>query len=184
MTAIVEHMDADTAAAAEPQPPAPLVLDDASLERLAALVWARRPPARSPWQTSLLVMLAGALIAAATAGYFSLRGDIAALGTSLRAEMASLETGLRAEMASREESLRADMTALGTSLRAEMASLEENLRADMASLEENLRADMASLEESLRAELREFRAEFNMVARDHTQRLARLEAAHPHSAAG
>ena len=130
-------MDADAEAAAEPQPAAPLVLDDASLERLAALVWARRPPARSPWQTSLLVMLAGALIAAATAGYFSLRGDIAALGTSLRAENAALETSLRAEI--------------------------------------------AAVEESLRAELREFRAEFNMVARDHTQRLARLEAAHPPS---
>lgn len=48
--------------------------------------------------------LAGALIAAATAGYFSLRGDIADLGTSLRAENAALETSLCADMASLEES--------------------------------------------------------------------------------
>lgn len=140
MTTIVEHMDADAEAAAEPQPAAPLVLDDASLEQLAALVAARQQPARSPWQMSLLLMLTGAMIAAATAGYFSLRSDIATLGTSLRAENAALETSLRAEI--------------------------------------------AAVEESLRAELREFRAEFNMVARDHTQRLARLEAAHPHPAAG
>ena len=88
---------------------------------------------------SLLVTLASALIAAATAGYFSLRGDIASLGASMRAENAALET--------------------------------------------NLRSDLAAVEESLRSELREFRAEFNELALDTTQRLAYLESAHPHPAA-
>lgn len=138
MTAIVEEMEADAGSSAAQQPAAPLVMDDATLERLAALLRAgQQPPTRSAWQTSLLITLAGALIAAATAGYFSLRGDIAALGVSLRAENAALEGSLRGEI--------------------------------------------ASLEGSLRAEIREFRAEFNEVALDHTQRLARLEAAHPHT---
>lgn len=99
---------------------------------------------------SLLVTLAGALIAAATAGYFSLRGDIASLGASMRAENAALET---------------------------------NLRSDMAALEASLRSEIAAVEESLRSELREFRADFNELALDTTQRLAHLESAHPHPAA-
>ena len=150
MATIVEGMDAGAGAAASPQPMAPVVLDDATLERLAALLRAGQQPARPAWQMSLLVTLAGALIAAATAGYFSLRGDIASLGASVRAENAALETGLRSEIA-----------AVGESLRSEIAAVEG----------------------SLRTELREFRAEFNEVALDHTQRLARLEAAHPHPAA-
>ena len=137
MTTIVENMEDDGGSSAEQQPAAPIVIDDATLERLAVLLRAgQQPPARSAWQTSLLITLAGALIAAATAGYFSLRGDIASLGTALRAENAALE--------------------------------------------ESLRGEIAAVEESLRTELREFRAEFNEVALDHTQRLARLEAAHPH----
>lgn len=103
-------------------------------------------------------MLAGALIAAATAGYFSLRGDIAALGTSLRAEIAAVDQGLRAEIAAGDRSL----------------------RAEIAAVDEGLRAEIRAVDERLRAELREFRAEFNKVALDHTERLARLEAAHPH----
>ena len=88
MTAIVEDMDAGAAAAAAvPQPTAPIVLDDAALDRLADLLRARILPTRPAWQTSLLVTLAGALIAAATAGYFSLRGDIATGNASLRAEL-------------------------------------------------------------------------------------------------
>ncbi len=150
MATIVEGMDAGAGAAASPQPMAPVVLDDATLERLAALLRAGQQPARPAWQMSLLVALAGALIAATTAGYFSLRGDIASLGASVRAENAALETGLRSEI---------------------------------AAVEESLRSEIAAVEGSLRTELREFRAEFNEVALDHTQRLARLEAAHPHPAA-
>ena len=140
MATIVERVEDDAGSGAEQQPAAPLVIDDATLERLAVLLRAGQPqpPSRSAWQTSLLITLAGALIAAATAGYLSLRGDIASLGTSLRAEIASGDSSLRAEI--------------------------------------------AAVEESLRTELREFRAEFNEVALDHTQRLARLEAAHPHPA--
>ena len=134
MTAIVEHMDAG--AAAVPQPTAPVVLDDASLDRLADLLRARILPARPPWQTSLMITLAGALIAAATAGYFSLRGDIATLGTSLRTEIAAGDASLRAEI--------------------------------------------AAVDAGLRAELQDFRDEFNMVARDHTDRLARLETVQAH----
>ena len=137
MATIVERMEAEADETASQPPAAPVVLDDATLERLVAVLrLGAPPPARPAWQISLLIMLAAALIAAATAGYFSLRGDIAALGTSLRAEIAAGDASLRAEI--------------------------------------------ATVEESLRAELREFRAEFNMVALDHTERLARLEAAHPH----
>lgn len=141
MATIVERVEAEADETASQPPAAPVVLDDATLERLVAVLrlGAPQPPVRPAWQTSLLIMLAGALIAAATAGYFSLRGDIAALGTSLRAEIATVDEGLRAEI--------------------------------------------ATVEESLRAELREFRAEFNKVALDHTERLARLEAAHPHPVA-
>ena len=145
MTAIVEHMDAG--AAAVPQPTAPVVLDDASLDRLADLLRARILPTRPAWQMSLLVTLAGALIAAATAGYFSLRGDIATLGASLRTEI---------------------------------AAVEENLRTEIAAVEESLRAEIAAGDASLRAELQDFRDEFNMVARDHTDRLARLETVQAH----
>jgi len=87
---------------------------------------------------------------------------------------------------------------LGVDLRAEIAATEGRLRAEIDanseridSLENSLRAEIAAngeridrLENSLRAELREFRAEFNEVALDHTQRLARLEAAHPHGLVG
>lgn len=140
MATIVERMEAEADETASQPPAAPVVLDDATLERLVAVLrLGAQPPARPAWQTSLLIMLAGALIAAATAGYFSLRGDIAALGTSLRAEIAAVDEGLRAEIAAGDE--------------------------------------------GLRAELREFRAEFNKVALDHTERLARLEAAHPHPSA-
>ncbi len=145
MTAIVEHMDAG--AAAVPQPTAPVVLDDASLDRLADLLRARILPTRPPWQTSLLVTLAGALIAAATAGYFSLRGDI---------------------------------TTLGASLRTEIAAVEESLRTEIAAVEESLRTEIAAGDAGLRAELQDFRDEFNMVARDHTDRLARLETVQAH----
>ena len=192
MATIVEDMDTDAAAA--PQSTAPVALDDASLERLAAMLRPSLQPTRPAWQTSLLITVAGALIAAATAGYLSLRGDIASLGTSLRAEIAagdaslraeiaSVDSGLRAEIASVEENLRAEIAAGDASLRAEIASVEENLRAEIASVDSGLRAEIASVEESLRTELREFRAEFNEVALDHTERLARLEAAHPHPAA-
>ena len=161
MATIVERVGDDAGSGAEQQPAVPLVIDDATLERLAVLLRAGQPqpPARSAWQTSLLVTLAGALIAAATAGYFSLRGDIASLGTTLSAEIASVDSSLRAEIAS-----------LGTGLSAEIASVDSSLSAEIA-----------AMGESLRAELREFRAEFNEVALDHTQRLARIEAAHPHT---
>ncbi len=161
MPTIVEGMDAGAGAAAAPQPMAPVVLDDAALERLAGLLRAGQQPARPAWQMSLLVTLAGALIAAATAGYFSLRGDIASLGASVRAENATLEANLRSDM----------------------AAVEESLRSEIAAVEESLRSEIAAVEGSLRSELREFRAEFNEFALDTTQRLARLEAAHPHPAA-
>ena len=159
MATILEDMD--TGAAAAPQSTAPVALDDASLQRLAAMLRPSLQPTRPAWQTSLLITVAGALIAAATAGYLSLRGDIASLGTSLRAEIAAGDA----------------------SLRAEIASVEENLRAEIAAGDASLRAEIASVEESLRTELREFRAEFTEVALDLTERLARLEAAHPHPAA-
>ena len=139
--------------------------DAATLEQLAAVLRADQQPARPTWtwQSSLLVAMAGALLAIAGGGFFSLRSDISTLGTSLRDEIG----GLRAEMRTEIGDLRAEMKAGDDSLRAEIGEL---------------RAEMTAADESLRAELREFRAEFNKVALDHTQRLARLEAAHPHPA--
>jgi hypothetical protein len=188
---IVEGMDAGAGAVAAPQPMAPVVLDDAALERLAGLLRAGQQPARPAWQMSLLVTLAGALIAAATAGYFSLRGDIASLGASVRAENAALETSLRSDMAALEEGLRSDIAALAGSLRSEIAAVEGSLRSEIAAVEESLRSEIAAVEGSLRSEiaaaegslgseLRGFRAEFNEFALETTQRLARLEALHPH----
>ena len=132
----------------------PVVLDAATLEQLAAVFRADQQPARPTWtwQSSLLVAMAGALLAIAGGGFFSLRSDISTLGTSLRAEIGDL--------------------------RAEMKAGDDSLRAEIG----ELRSEMTAADESLRAELREFRAEFNKVALDHTQRLARLEAAHPHPA--
>ncbi len=181
MATIVERMEAEADETASQPPAAPVVLDDATLERLVALLrLGAQPPARPAWQTSLLIMLAGALIAAATAGYFSLRGDIAALGTSLRAEIAAVDQGLRAEIAAGDRSLRAEIAAVDEGLRAEIAAGDRSLRAEIAAVDEGLRAEIRAVDEGLRAELREFRAEFNKVALDHTERLARLEAAHPH----
>ena len=187
MATTIEHMQAETdattgppPASAEPHgapapdipdgedgpaPPAaphdaaqPAALDDATLERLAAIFRAdQRPPDRPTWQSALLIAMAGALLAIAGGGFFSLHSDISTLGTSLRAEIAASEGSLRAEIGG---------------LRAEM-------RAEIG----ELRSEMIAADESLRAELREFRAEFNKVALDHTQRLARLEASSAYSGA-
>ena len=148
MATILEDMDTGNdvgASSAKPPADAPVVLDDATLARLAAIMHAGGPhPARPAWQTSLLVTLAGALIAAATAGYFSLRGDIATLGTSLRTEI---------------------------------AAVEESLRTEIAAVEESLRAEIAAGDASLRTEMQTGFREVNAILLDHTDRLARLEAA-------
>ena len=155
----------DTAQPAAPAAVGGATLDDATLERLAAIFRAdRRQPDRPTWQSSLLTALVAALLAAAVPGFLSLRSDISTLGTSLRAEMQAGDDALRAEIGS---------------LRAEIGSLRSEMTTEIGSL----RAEMTAADESLRAELREFRAEFNKVALDHTQRLARLETAHPHPAA-
>ena len=62
-------------------------------------------------------------------------------------------------------------------MRADMADLGTGLRADMADLEAGLRADMADLEAGLRAEMQAGFREINLILLDHTDRLARLEAA-------
>ena len=149
----------------------------------------------------LVTTLLGALIGLMMWQFNSLGARIDAnsdrihsLGVDLRAEIAATEGRLRAEIAATEGRLRAEIAAnseridsLENSLRAEIAamgdridSLENSLRAEIAAMGDRI----DSLENSLRAELREFRAEFNEVALDHTQRLARLEAAHPHDPAG
>ena len=154
----------DTEQPAAPAAAGSATLDDATLERLAAIFRAdQRQPDRPTWQSSLLTALVAALLAAAVPGFLSLRSDISTLGTSLCAEMQAGDDALRAEIGS---------------LRAEIGTLRTEMRTEIGSL----RSEMTAADESLRAELREFRAEFNKVALDHTQRLARLEAAHPHPA--
>ncbi|MDE0318862.1 MAG: hypothetical protein OXI97_03190 [Acidimicrobiaceae bacterium] len=106
-----------------------------------------------------------------------LRAELRAEIGSVRADMAGLGTGLRAEMRAEIGSVRADMGELGTGLRADMGELEAGLRADMAGLGTGLRADMADLEAGLRAEMQAGFREINLILLDHTDRLARLEAA-------
>ena len=143
MATTIEHMQADADAAAGPPAPAaggdasrsdvparehgppppaapsaatqPAALDDATLERLAAIFRAdQRQPDRPTWQSSLLTALVAALLAAAVPGFLSLRSDISELGTGLRAENAAMEEGLRTEIGSLRADigkLRADMIA-------------------------------------------------------------------------
>ena len=156
----------------------PVALDTETLKHLAAVFRADQQRTRPTWQSSLLVAMAGALLAIAGGGFFSLRSDIATLGTSLRTEIRAVDDSLRAEIGS----LRAEMQAGDEALRAEIGTLRtEMIAGDNALRTEivSLRTEIAAADESLRAELREFRAEFNKVALDHTQRLTRLEAAHP-----
>ena len=131
----------------------------------------------------LVTTLLGALIGLMMWQFNSLGARIDAnsdrihsLGVDLRAEIAATEGRLRAEIAATEGRLRAEVAANSDRI----DSLENSLRAEIAAMGDRI----DNLENSLRAELREFRAEFNEVALDHTQRLARLEAAHPHDPAG
>ena len=62
--------------------------------------------------------------------------------------------------------LRADIATLGTSLRTEIANAESSLRTEIAAVENSLRTEMQT----------GFR-EVNATLLDHTDRLARLEAA-------
>lgn len=56
MATIVERMEAEADETASQPPAAPVVLDDATLERLVALLrLGAQPPARPAWQTSLLM---------------------------------------------------------------------------------------------------------------------------------
>ena len=167
MATIVEDMDTGVAAAAAgSQPTAPVVLDDASLNRLADLLQARMQPTRPAWQTSMLVALAGALIAAATAGYFSLRGDIAAGNTSLRAELQEF----RAEF----NRVTLDHTERLTRVETVQAHHTEQLAQHTEQLADH--TERLTRIEAVQAQHTEQLA-------DHTERLARIEAAHPHPAA-
>ena len=172
MATTVEHMPPE--AAATPQPTAP----EGAAQQPAPSAPPDRDKPREPLSAgavaSIAVVLIGALLTvcgvASVAAFNALRDDIGEL---------------RAETKAGDEALRDDMTVLEESLRSDMAAIEQSLRSEIGDLRAevgNLRAEMTSADESLRAELREFRAEFNKVALDHTQRLARLEAAHPHPA--
>ena len=184
MTAIVEDMDAGTADASAASPPAaPATLDDASLDRLADLLRARIHPTRPAWQTSLLVTLAGTLIAAAAAGYFTLRGDIATGNESLRAEIASVDESLRAELLDfRAEfhRMNIDHTERLTRLETVQAQHTEQLvhiEAELAQHTERL----AHIE-AVQAQHTEQLAQHTEQHASHTERLTRIEAAHPHPA--
>ena len=203
MATIVEGMDAGTAAAAAvPQPTAPIVLDDAALDRLADLLRARILPARPAWQTSLLVALAGALIAAATAGYFSLRSDIASLGTSLRAEMTAGDASLRAEIASVEENLRAELLDFRAEFHrvtldhTERLTRVETVQAQHTELLAQHTERLAHIDavqaqhterlahiDAVQAQHTERLTHIDAVQAQHTARLTHIEAAHPHPAA-
>ena len=146
------------------------------------------------WQLSLNSVLGTLAVALVTTMFGVLMWQVDSLGArideqgdriegqgaridSLSARIDSLGTELRAELRAEIGSVRADMADLGTGLRADMADLEAGLRADMADLEAGLRADMADLEAGLRAEMQAGFREINLILLDHTDRLARLEAA-------
>ena len=161
MATTIEHMQAEADAATGQAPAAP---DSAAGHAETGAPRARGKP-REPLSAGTVAGIAAALICAlltvlgiaSVAAFNALRDDIG----QVRAEVVELRTETQAEI---------------EMLRDDMAVLEENLRSEMGTLRTELKADI----EMLRAETREQFAEVHTTLRDHGERLARLEAAHPH----
>ncbi|MXV86792.1 MAG: hypothetical protein F4117_08230 [Acidimicrobiales bacterium] len=113
------------------------------------------------WQLSLNSVLGTLAVALVTTMFGVLMWQVDSLGARID------EQGDRIEgQGARIDSLSARIDSLGTELRAE-------LHAEIGSV----RADMADLEAGLRAEMQAGFREINLILLDHTDRLARLEAA-------
>ena len=105
---------------------------------------------------NVIISLLGGLLTALLMWQFNTLGNsIDSLGTGLRAEIGSLGTELRTELRSEVGSVRTEIGSLGTELRTE-------LRSEIG---------------SVRAEMQAGFREINATLLDHTDRLARLEAA-------
>ena len=160
MATTVEHMPPEAAAAL----PQPSTQEGATQQPEPGAPPARDKP-REPLSAGTVAGIAAALICAlltvlgiaSVAAFNALRDDIG----QVRAEVVELRTETQAEI---------------EMLRDDMAVLEENLRSEMGTLRTELKADI----EMLRAETREQFAEVHTTLRDHGERLARLETAHPH----
>ena len=185
MATIVEDMNTGAdAAAAVPQPSAPVVFDDASLDRLADLLRARIHPTRPAWQTTLLVTLAGALIAAATAGYLSLRGDIASVEENLRAELLDFRAEFHrvtldhTERLTRVETVQAQHTEQLARNTEQLARNTEQI-ARVEAVQAQHTEQLARNTEQLARHTEQLARNTEQLAR-HTEGVTRLEAAHPH----
>ena len=161
MATTIEHMQAEADATTGQAPAAP---DSAAGHAETGAPRARGKP-REPLSAGTVAGIAAALIAAlltvlgiaGVAAFNALRDDIG----QVRTEINELRTETKDEIGS---------------LRSEMGTLEEGLRSEMGTLRTELKGDI----ETLRAETREQFAEVHATLRDHGERLARIEAAHPH----
>ena len=195
--AIVAEMEPAAGAPAplEPSTAPAAVLDLGAIDRaVERAIAAHLRSRRSSWQTAVIGILAAGLIALAGVAYSTLRADMTAIRTeigglriemgseigSLRAETQSEIGGLRSEIGGLRAEMREEFGAVRAEMREEFGAVRSEiggLRAEMQSEIGGLRAEMREEFGAVRAEMREEFARVHMVLLDHTDRLARLEAA-------
>ena len=195
--AIVAEMEPAAGAPAplEPSTAPAAVLDLGAIDRaVERAIAAHLRSRRSSWQTAVIGILAAGLIALAGVAYSTLRADMTAIRTEiggLRTEMGSEIGGLRAETQSEIGGLRAEMREEFGAVRSEIGGLRAEMQSEIGGLRAEmreefgavrseiggLRAEMRGEFGAVRAEMREEFARVHMVLLDHTDRLARLEAA-------
>ncbi|MDE0318861.1 MAG: hypothetical protein OXI97_03185 [Acidimicrobiaceae bacterium] len=117
------------------------------------------------WQLSLNSVLGTLAVALVTTMFGVLMWQVDSLGARIEGQGARID------------SLSARIDSLGTELRAELHAEIGSVRADMADLEAGLRAELRAEIGGLRAEMQAGFREINAILLDHTDRLARLEAA-------
>ncbi|WP_419838110.1 hypothetical protein [Candidatus Poriferisodalis sp.] len=118
---------------------------------------------------SLNSILGGLAVALVTAMFSVLMWQINSLGNRVDANgvrIEALATELRTEM-------RAEIGSLRTEMQTEIGSLRTEMQTEIGSLRTEMRAEIGSLRAEMQAGFREI----NATLLDHTDRLARLEAA-------
>ena len=157
----------ETTAAMNPpaEPPRPAAAAAADLPVHTLHPNARRPGSAAVSPNSILGALAVALV---TAMFSVLMWQINSLGNRIDGQSARIDA-----LSDRIDAQSERIETLASELRAEMDALETGLRAEMGALETGLRAEMGSLRAEMHAGFREV----NATLLDHTDRLARLEAA-------
>ena len=127
------------------------------------------------WQLSLNSVLGTLAVALVTTMFGVLMWQVDSLGARIDEQGDRIEgQGTRIDsLSARIDSLSARTDSLG----ARIDSLGTELRAELHAEIGSVRADMADLEAGLRAEMQAGFREINAILLDHTDRLARLEAA-------